>query len=46
MPSITRASAGTATVAPTATIRPPRMTTVPCSITGDETGTRRALVMA
>jgi hypothetical protein len=46
VPSTTRASAGTATRAPTAATRPSRTTTVPLSIVGPETGTMRALVIA
>jgi len=41
-PSITHASAGTDTFAPTAAITPSRTTIVPRSITGPETGTMRA----
>src|ERR1039457_580613 len=41
-----RASAGALTVAPTAVMMPSRITIVPFSMTGDETGTMRAFVMA
>jgi hypothetical protein len=41
-----RASAGTATLAPTATMSPSRMTMVPLGITGALTGTSFAFVMA
>src|SRR5262245_35106039 len=43
---MTRASAGAVAVGPTATIRPSRMTMVPRSIAGPETGTIFALVIA
>src|SRR4051812_3805522 len=46
VPSITRASDGGATFAPTASMRPPRTTTVPRSIGGPDTGTTRAPVIA
>src|SRR5687767_14632827 len=41
-----RASAGAVAAAPTETIKPSRMTIVPRSIVGPETGTMRALVIA
>src|ERR1019366_8157050 len=41
-----RESPGALTVAPTAVLMPSRMTIVPFSMTGDETGTMRAFVMA
>jgi len=41
-----RASPGALTVAPTAVMMPSRITIVPFSMTGDETGTMRAFVMA
>jgi hypothetical protein len=41
-----RASGGAETLAPTAAMRPSRMTTVPRSMTGPETVTTRAFVMA
>src|SRR5258708_3376906 len=44
--SITRAPQGGGRFAPTAAIRPPRITTVPRSIAGPETGRIRAFVMA
>src|SRR6266852_4838758 len=43
--SITRAPSG-AFMAPTAAIRPPRMTSVPVSIAGPDTGKIRAFVIA
>jgi hypothetical protein len=43
---MTRAPAGTAILAPTPVILPPRITTVARSITGPDTGITRALVMA
>src|SRR5258708_19815698 len=44
--SMTRAPEGAVRFAPTAAIRPPRITTVPRSIVGPETGRIRAFVMA
>src|ERR1035437_1822509 len=41
-----RASPGALTVAPTAVMMPSRITIVPFSMTGDETGTMRAFVIA
>src|SRR5581483_7549109 len=46
LPSITQASAGTCTVAPTAVITPWLTSTVPPSIAGPDTGTIRAFVIA
>src|SRR5580658_9081284 len=45
-PSITRASAGTVTFAPTAWMTPRETTIVPLGIGGPETGTIRAFLMA
>src|ERR1035437_4653642 len=45
-PSTMRASPGALTVAPTAVMMPSRITIVPFSMAGDETGTMRAFVMA
>src|ERR1043165_1929315 len=45
-PSITHASGGGSTVAPTASIKPSRTTTVPFSIGALDTGTMRALRIA
>src|ERR1035437_7736845 len=45
-PSTMRASPGALTVAPTAVMMPSRITIVPFSMAGDETGTMRAFVIA